>query len=209
MFEKLLKKVRIQINKLFRKAINRHQRKLIKNNDLTLISSNCTGCLMLHDLGLRYNSPFVNMFINADDYIKLLKRFSEYMQQSLQCIENTDSEYPLVALGDITLHCVHYKSFEEVVEKWNSRKQRMNLENCFVIFTDRDGCTYEHLKTFDELPFKNKIVFTHKEYKDISSSFYIHGFEEQDAVGALQAYKGWNGVRIYDEFDYITWFNEN
>ena len=74
--------------------------------------------------------------------------------------------------------------------------------------TDRDGATYQDLKEFDELPFKNKIVFTHKHYPEFSSSFYIKGFDNSSQVGDLFDFSGWNGQKYYDQFDYVNWFNQ-
>lgn len=59
---------------------------------------------------------------------------------------------------------MHYKTFEDAKEKWDSRKNRLNYNNLFIICTDRDGCTYEQIKRFDQLTYKNKIMFTHKLY---------------------------------------------
>ena len=179
----------------------------MKNKNITLIASNCNGCLLLHELNLRYNSPFVNLFIPADDYIRLLQRFPDYMAKELQFVDRGNLEYPLAMLGDVLIHCVHYKSEEEMVTKWNERKARMDMSNCFVMFTDRDGCSREHLEAFDALPFENKVVFTNKPYKDIQSAFYIKGFETEPCVGSLYHYRGWMGKKYYDDFDYIAWFN--
>ena len=75
------------------------------------------------------------------------------------------------------------------------------------MFTDRDGCTKEHLERFDKLTYKNKVVFTHKPYSEIKSAFYIEGFEKNGEVGALYEYSGWTGKKYYDKFDYVSWFN--
>lgn len=208
MINRLKKKIKSLVNSFFRAGINRKNKKRLKNKDITLISSNCNGCIMLHDLGLRYNSPFVNLYICADDYIKLLQNFSYYMSLELHFINNEGLNYPIAALGDVLLHCVHYTSEEEVLEKWNSRKARMDMSNCFVMFTDRDGCSEDHLKAFDELPFENKVVFTKIPYNEIKSSFYVKGFENDECVGSLYHYKGWNGKKYYDDFDYVLWFNK-
>ncbi len=205
---KIVSKIKTWTNHCFRIRINRQNRRRLKNTDITLISSNCNGCLILHDLGLQYNSPFVNMFIEADDYVKLLQNFFHYMSLELSFLPDSDRDYPVAVLGDVLLHCVHYKSEEEVVEKWNKRKQRMDMSHCFVMFTDRDGCSREHLEAFDALPMTNKIVFTHKPYHDIPSSFYIKGFEDEECVGNLNRYTGWSGKKYYDDFDYVAWFNQ-
>jgi uncharacterized protein (DUF1919 family) len=38
-----------------------------------------------------------------------------------------------------------------------------------VKFDDQNGCTEEHVKAFDELPYKHKVCFTVKEYPQYKS----------------------------------------
>ena len=206
MIKKIIRKIRKIFNSILRKKINKRLIKRLRNTKMTLISSNCNGCLILHDLKCQYNSPFVNLYIEAEDYIKLLENFEWYMNQEIQFIESKE-KYPIGKLGDITIFFVHYKTKEEAYQKWHSRKQRIDMSNAFIMFTDRDGCTEEHLIRFDNLPYKNKIVFTHKPYPEIKSAFHIKGFDTEESVGALFEYVGWSGKKFYDDFDYVTWFN--
>ena len=37
-----------------------------------------------------------------------------------------------------------------------------------VKFNDQNGCEFRHLKTFDNLPYKNKLCFTVTEHKNLS-----------------------------------------
>lgn len=206
---KLKNRINSAFNRFFRFFLNQKSRKKLKNKDFTLISSNCNGCLILHDLGLKYNSPFVNLFICADDYIKLLQNFTYYMSKELTFVQNEHGAYPLALLGDVFIHFVHYKNEREAADKWNARKKRMNMSNCYVLFTDRDGCTEEHLEIFDKLPFQNKAVLTNKAYPSILSAHYVPGFEDQECVGSLHKYSAWFGKKYYDAFDYVSWFNES
>jgi uncharacterized protein (DUF1919 family) len=73
--------------------------------------------------------------------------------------------------------------------------------------TDRDGCTYEDIKRFDDLKYKNKVIFTNKEYKEIKSSYYIHGFEDKSSVGILSNYQNIFAKRYLDNFDYVSFLN--
>ena len=78
----------------------------------------------------------------------------------------------------------------------------------FVLMTDRDGCTKDDLIEFDNLPYKNKIVFTHVPYDDIKSAVYIKGFEKDNEVGMCFKFKNrFTGKKYYDDFDYVSWFN--
>lgn len=201
-----MRRIKTAINRLLRLFRNAKMRKKLKCHELTVISSNCNGCLILHDLGMRYNSPFVNLYIEAEEYLRLLQNLPWYMEQELIFVPS-EKPYPVAKLGDVHLHCVHYPSEQEVREKWNQRKARMDWDNLYVMFTDRDGCTLDHLKTFDALPFAHKVVFTHKAYENIRSAVYVPGFETAECVGELHRFTGWSGRRHYDCFDYVAWFN--
>lgn len=193
------------INNFRRKRINSKNQAKLKNKDFSLIASNCNGSLILHDLGLRFNSPFVNLWIKPKDYIKMLSNLRQYMNADLTFVKEEGIDYPVGKINDVILYFQHYNSENEALEIWNKRKARINYENLFVMFTERDGCTYEDLKLFDELPFENKVVFTHKDYPEIKSSVYIKGFENQSELGFLFDFMPDKiGKKYYDQFDYVS-----
>ncbi|VGM94906.1 Exopolysaccharide biosynthesis protein [uncultured Avibacterium sp.] len=206
----LLSFIKTKISALMRKLfINTKLRNSLKNKGMSVLASNCNGAFMLHDLGQPFNSPFVNLYLKPQDFIRYLQRIEHYQQQPLKFVEDNDKPYPVAYLDDIKIHFVHYANAQQAQEKWQQRSQRIDLDNLFIIMTDRDGCTEQDLNDFDALPYKNKVVFTHKPYPEIRSAFYIEGFEQQDCVGDLFAYSGWLGKRYYDQFDYLAWFNQN
>ena len=53
------------------KRRNRIRREKLKNNDFTIISSECAGGVIYHDLGLRFDSPTINLWFKPDDYLKI------------------------------------------------------------------------------------------------------------------------------------------
>lgn len=162
---------------------------------------------MVHDLGLRHQSPFVNLYLSAHDYIKYLKNITYYNNLGLVKL-NTEANYPMGVLGDLIIHFLHYKNFNEAKSKWNERVKRINLNSLYLIFVERDGATYKDLQEFDRLPYKNKIALTHREYFDIKCSFCIKGFEKDDEVGLIYDWKGPNSVKkLYDQFDFVCWLN--
>lgn len=197
------------MNRFFRKIRNRVNQKRLVNKDFSVIASNCNGCVLLHDLGQKFNSPFVNLFLNATDFLRFLNNPHHYLNDcNFTFIEEDGVDYPVAMLDDIKIHFVHYKSPDEAVEKWETRKARINWNNLFVMMTDRDGCTYDQLVCFDNLSYRNKVVFTNKEYKELKSAFYIRGFENDSCVGSCTAYRNCFGKRYMDDFDYISWFNK-
>lgn len=203
----LFNKLTHKLNDYLRKAVNQQNRQRLINKEMTIISSNCIGGFILHDLNIRFNSPFVNLYLTPDNFIRYLQNI-EFYQHQLLTFRQTDKSYPVGQLADVEIHFMHYKNEHEARQKWQQRTQRMQLDNLFIIMTDRDNCTKEHLRQFDQLPFKHKIVFTHKPYPEIKSSVYISDFEHNEMVGDLFKYTGLNGKRYYDQFDYVNWFNQ-
>ncbi|MDD0824950.1 DUF1919 domain-containing protein [Mannheimia sp. AT1] len=202
----LSKRIYNKFNQIVRNIMNRARRKKLQNTHFSVLSHNCTGGFMLHDLGLQFRSPFVNLYLSPEDFIRYLKNIEHYRQQSLEFINEKD--YPVAKLDDLTLYFMHYHSEQEAEQKWHERTARIDMNNLFVIMTERDGCTYQDMQEFDALPFPNKVLFTHRTYPDIKSSFMIKGFENQTDVGDLYEYTGFNGERYYDQFDFVSWFNQ-
>lgn len=48
---------------------------------------------------------------------------------------------------------VHYSSVEQCRKEWKRRRERVNRENMFFVMNDRNYCTEEEIKAFDELPY--------------------------------------------------------
>lgn len=205
----LFTKFRSAINKLQRLAINKQLKQRLTNHNMSVISANCVGAFILHDLNEPFNSPFVNLYLTPRDFIRYLQNMPHYQRQPLKFIE-TDKRYPVAQLDDLEIHFMHYSNPQEAEQKWQQRNQRIDPNNLFIMMTDKDagrGASYEELQAFDRLPFKNKVVFTHKPYPELASACYIKGFEDAKEVGDLFTYPGWNGHKYYDQFDYVDWFN--
>ena len=206
----LFSKFRSAINKLQRKAINQTYQKRLTNQGMSVISANCVGAFILHDLNQPFNSPFVNLYLDPSDFVRYLQNIEFYQAQPLQFIQ-TEKSYPVGLLDDLKVHFMHYHSEQEAKEKWEARSQRLDFDNLFIMMTDKDGgkgAKYEALQAFDNLPYPNKVVFTHKPYPEFKSAFYIKGFENENEVGDLFTFSGWNGEKYYDQFDYVSWFNQ-
>ena len=181
----------------------------LKNRDFTVIASNCNGCVMCHDLGVRFNTPTVNLSMSAEDYLKFIKNLDKYLSEDI-VKKNANVGYPVGTLGkDITLYFIHYKTFEEAVKKWNERKKRINRQNMFFMMTDRDGCTSEMIKEFDNLPYQNKVIFTSKNYPEYESAIFCEEFENEICVPILTEWRNLRGERLYDRyFDFVNWLNK-
>lgn len=184
------------------------KRKKLKNTTPTIIASNCNGEFIYYDMRLKFLSPTINLSFDMNDYVKMLENLRWYMEQPILSYDDDRFEFPTGKLADIEIRFNHYNTFEEAVEKWEERKKRIKWDNLFILGIDGDNCTYETMQRFDNLPYKNKVIFTHKPYPEIKSAYYIPGFEKEDGVGVLLYFKKQFLVRRYlDDFDYISFLN--
>lgn len=185
----------------------------VKNDNFTLISNNCWGAEIYRELGIKYRTPFVGMYIFAPDYIKMLKKLSsEYLRDmrfaELSKYPEVNNErlthyYPIGVLGDsVEVHFIHYKTERIAREKWRRRLNRINWKNIFVQFSDRDLFEEKYLIDFDSLRFK-KVFFSAKQYSKYPWSVWI-----EDCSGEKNVMDG-KLLYLYSKkyFSIYNWLN--
>lgn len=183
----------------------------LRNKDFTIISSNCVGGVIYHDLGLKFRTPTVNLTISMSNMVRLAENLKWYMDQELVRCPHLEEKVgcPVGLLGGIPVNFVHYKTFKVGKEKWDERKRRINWDRIVIIGTERGDCDYETLRAFDSLPWPNKVVFTHVDYPEFSSAYHIHGFEDEKELGGVVEGRPQRLFRRYiDEFDYVSFLNQ-
>lgn len=134
----------------------------VQESKVSIISDNCWGGITYHSLGLEFLSPFINLFLESEDYLRLLENFDYYMGQPLYLVEekyevNLKRNYPIIGMGDVKLFFNHYTDFEQAAKIWEKRKQRINYENLLVEMRIESK---EALDRFLALPFEHKIGFS-------------------------------------------------
>lgn len=179
--QKVKNRIRGKVWKIRRKRINQKNRARFHNPVVSILSMNCTGGILSHDLGLRFRSQTVNLYMRAGDFIQFCENLPYY--HSLDEIRICDDPgivgdrtYPVGWLGDLVLFFVHYSSIEESNRKWQERKKRISLDNIVVIALDRDGMTDELKDRFERLPY-HKVLFTAVPDPIHPSAFCIPGYE--------------------------------
>lgn len=193
---------------LMRRLHYRTLRKRLRNSDFSILSSNCVGGVILHELGQRFNSPTVNLYMLPADYIKFLEDLDGYLNTELRAIE-AQEDCPVGALDDVRLYFTHYASFADAKAKWEERKTRIRRDNLYVMMVERDGCTDEDLRRFDALPYRHKVCFTMRERPDIACACHIPDSEEDGQVRDLTAYKDRRRIhRWIDDFDFVSFLND-
>lgn len=192
-----------------RMALNAENKKRLSNRNFTILCNNCVGGVILHELGERFNSPTVNLFFGAEDYIKFLEKLDYYLSQTLVEVQS-DKDYPVAKLDDITIYFMHYSSFDEAKTTWKKRAARIEKDNLYVIFVQQNGCTEQILRKFDDLPYKHKLALTAKPMPEIQCSYCIPNTMQRNGdVIDLCKYKGkLTGKRWVDEYDYVGFLNK-
>ena len=75
-------------------------RKELKNSNFTILSNNCMGVIIYHNLGLRFDTPTVSLYFPADDFIKFVNDLQYYINKAdlVECLDG-DVDFPVGILG--------------------------------------------------------------------------------------------------------------
>ncbi|WP_010182680.1 DUF1919 domain-containing protein [Aquimarina agarilytica] len=135
-------------------------RRIYQNKNFVVISNNCWGAEIYKRLGIKYNTPFVGLFIFGPDYLKLLSNFDHFInlelnfKQESKWIKNT-KQYPIGYLDDIEIHFLHYVNNDEAKSKWTKRLKRMNeikdKDHFYFKICDREHATNDIIIKFHDL----------------------------------------------------------
>ena len=98
---------------------------------------NCIGGVLAHDLGIRFNSPTVNLYMRAEDFIRFCENLDDYLaiDEMTPCTDAAiidDRTYPVACLGDLVLFLVHYPSVEEA----NLKDGKVDIDSLEAIAFD-------------------------------------------------------------------------
>ena len=74
--------------------------------------------MVFHDLGQRFKSSTINLFMKADDYLKFLESLKHYLGRSeISEVHGEGVECSICLLDDMRLYCVHHNGFQEARDK--------------------------------------------------------------------------------------------
>lgn len=191
-----------------------NMRKNLENNSPTLLCPNCLGGILFHDLGIRFNSPTINMMMMQKDFVKFVLNLQDFLNGSFEFFEHKTHKCPCAWLRtksgeQIVVHFTHYHSEQDALEKWYSRSKRIDYSNMFVCLMERDSLTRDEILALGQLSLKGLVVFTSQKYEDIPYALQIKEYEKDGEVGNLLKKNYLNGSRLYERyFDFVKWFNE-
>ncbi len=199
----LIHRITRKIGGVWRSHKSKKWKQRLTNKDFSIVCSTCIGGHIYHDLGMKFLSPTINMYISNPDFIKFACNLKDYMSQELRFVE-TDKDFPVAMLGDIELNFNHASTNEEAADNWNRRKARINYDNLYFIFFYREGMTIEQIREIEKAHCKRAAVIT---YKPLDLPYAVHlkgdgtttqNFLEKDLFGRMPIEKEW---------DFVSWLN--
>ena len=193
----------------FAKARRNRLRKKLTNRTPSFLCPNCIGGILFHDLGLQFRSPTVNLMMLQTHFVKFVRNLDEYLAAEFAPFLSSEFSCPCAHLKDIDVHFTHYSTFEDGVKKWKERTERIDPNNLFIFLSERDGLTYEDIKSLGKLRVRGIVVFTAQHYPDIPYALHISKYAPDGEVGNILKRSYWDGHREYETyFDFVKWFNE-
>lgn len=179
----------------------------------SILSSNCIGGMMCHDLRIPFASPTVNLLFEPADFLTFVENFRYYL--SLDLVEDKNNQrygkgVPVGKLGDLTLYFIHYQSFDEAKRLWMRRKARVDEKHLFVVaqdFSEQAVELYDEelMRRFQALPYP-KVLYSLKP-RHLTDCVYSENLMRNYQPGDMFSIRP-DGRRGFDDFDWVSWLNQ-
>ena len=119
---------------------------LVKNQrggGVSIVSNNCWGGIIYNTLNMECLSPFKNVSIASDDYIKIISNLKHYLSVDpiwtgkTQIDANQNRAVPMLELDDVLIKCNHDLDAGLAIQKWKRRRDKFNWNHMLVeMYTD-------------------------------------------------------------------------
>ena len=192
----------------------RQMRLALTNHDFSFFTPNCMAGILMHDLGLRFLTPTVNLMMKQTDFLQFMLNLDQYLKGEFRFFVYTEYSCPCAhlhcdGLPDVDVHFIHFHTREEAERKWRERAERINRDNMFVLLEERDGITRTDLERLGSLRAKGVLAFTCNPYPDIPYCVYLPQYHSDGEVGNILKKTIWDDSREYEHiFDFVKWFND-
>lgn len=186
-------------------------RRRLNDENVTIISNNCTAGIVYNTLGLKFLSPTINLQINDEDFPVFLQYLDDFLQSNLNELQ-TNLDYPVGVLSfknkNVRVDFLHYDSFAEAKQKWDQRKKRINKSNICVIWMINNLLSNKKINEFKRIEIKKKMLITYEEISD-PNSIKLDIFNKLNYKnGEVFWYKHWFSVkRNIELIDFVTFLN--
>lgn len=197
-----------------RKAFLRRQRERLTCRDFTLITNNCLGGILYHQLGMRFLSPTINIAIFPEDYIAFCQDLAYYVGCRLVDVSaEMERPYPVGRLiptdtehRPVTLHFIHYASFAEAAERWAARVGRINYDRLIFLYDHTQGPNEALFRAFEALPGR-KLAIVQEKMAGAEHYCILPAYDAARNLSHLFDRDGYTGRRVCNRYDFVAFFN--
>ena len=183
-----------------------------KFEDVSILSSDCIGGILYHDLGERFLSPTINLSFKENGFYCFILNIKHYVASDIMVILEDNKIIgkiggnPLLTnCPDIYIYFVHYSSIDEAKESWNSRKLRINYDKIRVICTEKN-LTAAKLDLFNRISYKKVMIYGNVEegISIPSSGSFVESkmIKKQNYHGELLVFKGIGKKKNFDDLKF-------
>lgn len=200
---------------LRRRRVTRKMRTRFGQNEITIISNNCSAGFIYNALGLQFSSPTINLYIGDDDFLAFVLNLSSYLNGALVEDKLADRDYPVGKLSPadggrpIAVFFQHYEAFEQARDAWNRRKQRVH-RNRFVVLWELLDCKKmaSYSTKLEAAGIDYQFIVHDRRMRGAARTFVSEGYARAGTAGRLFDKRGVSGKRYIDEFDYVDWLKD-
>lgn len=166
----------------------------------------------MNDFRMPVNTPMVNNWYSAQDFLKICENPQKYFAEDL-IIDGFDENGGCRGhINDVIIHFGHDKDPEVAIKKWQRgckqyyRAIKKKYE-VMVIMNDRNGFQDDDVVRFESLPYRYKVLYTHKQHLNAPHTIYMKGEDGMPYVDMMTNFESiFSLKRRYDRFDYYTTF---
>lgn len=151
----------------------------LRENPISIIANDCLGGILYHYLNLEFSSPFINCWIEADDFLLLVNNLKKFMKQPL--FPEQEGDIYQCPVGTLTysnhkihIHFNHAYSFGEAKKDFERRRNRFNWDNIFIC---SNISRREYAESFAKLPYRKKNI-TAEDFER-ADSVMLRGYEHE------------------------------
>ena len=208
-----IKKNRVYRSNKFNKKL---QRAVSIASTPSILSNNCIGGVIYHNLGLKFLSPTINLYMENADFLLFVTHLREFINGEMKEVKgNTGKTFPVGELscpcGVITIYFSHYSTFSEAKQKWQERAGRIDWENIVVIMEEGIDATDEIVEKFQELPYEKKVLICNgnKGHVEVKQGLPFFIYDKRYYPGKILSFGRFkiSKKRYLDEFDYVEFLN--
>lgn len=77
--------------KILENSRNDKRKQKLKNENFTILASECAGGVIYHKLGLKFLSPTINLWFKPSDFLKFLNNLEYYLNSAPLIEEKTQN----------------------------------------------------------------------------------------------------------------------